>query len=107
MISLAGISMTELVEFKTTSQTIINIPERISTKYKDFGLFLLQDHDGSIVDAIRLDCACTYDINEEILLKWLRGKGRKPANWSTLIEVLRKIDLSTLAREIECAKNLH
>ena len=43
-------------------------------------------------------------INTEILQEWLAGKGKQPVSWTTLIEVLHDIELTTLAREIEAVK---
>ena len=43
-------------------------------------------------------------INTEILQEWLTGRGKQPVTWVTLVEVLRDIEFSTLADEIEAAK---
>ena len=43
-------------------------------------------------------------INIEILLEWLTEKGKQPVTWAALVEVLRDIELSTLAGEIEAVK---
>ena len=43
-------------------------------------------------------------INTEILQEWLTGRGKKPVTWTTLVEVLRDIELSTLAGDIEAVK---
>ena len=43
-------------------------------------------------------------INTEILQKWLTGSGKKPVSWATLVEVLRDIELSALAGDIETVK---
>ena len=43
-------------------------------------------------------------INTEILQEWLTGRGKKPVTWTTLVEVLRDIKLSTLAGDIEAVK---
>ena len=40
-------------------------------------------------------------INIEVLTQWLTGRGKQPVTWATLVEVLRDIELSTLAGEIE------
>ena len=34
---------------------------------------------------------------------WLRGRGRKPITWATLVEVLRNTRFYTLANEVEMA----
>ena len=43
-------------------------------------------------------------INTEILWEWIAGRGKKPVTWGTLIEVLRDIELCTLASEIAAVK---
>ena len=43
-------------------------------------------------------------INTEIIHEWLAENGKQPVNWKTLIEVLRDIELSALADEIEAVK---
>ena len=40
----------------------------------------------------------------KILQRWLEGMGKHPTTWATLIKVLRDVDLSQLANDIE--KNL-
>ena len=46
----------------------------------------------------------TEQINTEILQEWLTGRGRQPVTWTTLVEVLRDIELSILAGDIETVK---
>jgi len=36
----------------------------------------------------------------EVLQEWLKGRGRKPVNWSTLIAALNDSGLSELARDV-------
>ena len=43
-------------------------------------------------------------INMEIFQEWLIGRGKQPVTWATLVEVLRDIELSTLAGDIEAVK---
>ena len=43
-------------------------------------------------------------VNIAILQEWLTGRGKKPVTWTTLVEVLRDIELSTLAGDIEAVK---
>ena len=76
--------------------------ERIGAQYLTFGLQLLEDATGAITKAIEEECHHNaYKINLEILMKWIGGQGRRPLSWATLIKVLRDIQLSELAREIE------
>ena len=45
-------------------------------------------------------------INTEIVQEWLTGRGKQPMTWATLVEVLRGVELSTLAGDIEAVKCL-
>ena len=83
----------------------MNIPVEIAIKYVKFGTFLLDDRNGSRVKIMahkHLNDA--EEINTEILQEWLTGRGRQPVTWTTLAEVLRDIELSALAGEIEAVK---
>ena len=85
---------------------MLNIPVEIATKYSQFGTFLLDDKTGSRVRIIAHKHH--YDaeqINIEILQEWLTEKGKQPVNWRTLAEVLRDIELSAIADEIEVVKH--
>ena len=41
--------------------------------------------------------ACCIDMMKE----WLEGKGRQPANWATLLRVLKDAEFCVLAEEVE------
>ena len=85
---------------------MINIAEKISTKYHDFGLLLLDDRNGTRVCNMELKYNQDAErINKEILQEWATGRGKKPVSWETLTEVLRDIELCTLASEIEAVKS--
>jgi len=71
-------------------------------KYQDLGSQLLDDPTGVKVDSMEHKHGRdSLRINTAILKEWLRGQGRRPVSWRTLIEVLRDIELSTLAGVIE------
>ena len=36
-----------------------------------------------------------------VLIEWLEGKSRQPITWETLIEVLKEVDLSELAKSVQ------
>ena len=94
-------TLPQLINFETQSGSI-KITERIGISYGKLGPLLLRDDDGAVTQAIRdqyhHDAA---KINYEILQRWIQGKGRQPVQWSTLIDVLKKIELSVLAKKIE------
>ena len=76
--------------------------EHIGAHYNTLGPLLLEDMDGTITEAIEKQCHhVVYDINQNILQRWIQGKGMQPVQWSTLINVLKKIQLSELAKTME------
>ena len=94
----------ECTRFQGLRRTI-NIPQEIGRNYSQFGMFLLDDPNGTKVDNI--ECKHRGDperINTEILREWDTGREKKPVTWKTLIGVLRDIELGTLASEIEAIK---
>ena len=94
-------TLLELIDFKTSTDSI-NIIKYIGTHYDVLGTLLLQDNDGAVTQAIRDQYQRDADkINYEIMRQWIQGKGRQPVQWSTLIDVLKKIELSVLAKKIE------
>ena len=100
-----NVSWKELLDFNGGGRPI-NFPREIGTSFTQFGIHLLQDHHGSVVEAIITEHdKNTLKINTEILMEWIRGKGKKPASWRTLRRVLQKIELTVLADEIDTAKN--
>ena len=95
-------TLLQLTYFETRSGSI-RIMQQIGTSYRSLGLFLLEDANGAVTQAIR-DQYPHHDaatINYEILQRWIQGKGMQPVQWSTLIDVLKKIELSELAKQIE------
>ena len=89
-----------------SSHQCINIAARIGDKYWKFGIFLLDDKHGDVVDAIvhSMHQQDTEQINVKILQKWLNGMGQQPVTWETLVQVLKDIQLNELAKEIEFYK---
>ena len=65
-----------------------------------FGIILLNDEDGCLLDAIENDCLgkCEH-IVRKILFTWIQGTG-KPVTWNALIETLRHCSLNKLADQI-------
>ena len=99
-------TLVECIKFQGLER-MINIAEKISTKYHDFGLLLLDDHNGNRVRNMELKHREDPErINKEILREWVTGRGKQPVSWKTLIKVLRDIELCTLASEIEAVKKL-
>ena len=97
-------TMLELIRFRGRERRI-NIPQEISTKYTLFGILLLEDSTGTKVCNIEHKHGKDAEqINTEILEEWLKGRGKQPVSWRTLIEVLHDVKLSNLASDIEAVK---
>ena len=107
-------TLPELLKFKCTDGRVVNISVEIATKYVSFGTFLLDDTTGSRVKIMAHKHLNDAErINTEILQEWLTEKGKQTVHsirvvhvmtWTTLIEVLRDIELTALAGEIEAVK---
>ena len=86
-------SLPKLLHFK--------VPQKVGTRYSDFGIFLLNDDDGTQIQILENDCLAKCErIVRNILSDWLQGKG-KPVAWKELIETLRDCDLNELADTIQ------
>ena len=85
---------------KSIINNCINIPVRIGQKYWSFGILLLQDNTGNIVEALEHESQKNAEmINLKILQKWINGVGL-PVSWDVLIQVLHDIELHELADEM-------
>ena len=86
----------------TTSFGSVKIIERIGVKNRCLGILLLNDYTGAITSNIEAQYVPDQNrITEAILQRWLEGTGRTPQTWATLLTVLREMELSTLAEEID------
>ena len=98
-------TLIECIKFQGRERKI-KIPQEIGVKYRDFGLLLLEDHNGARIRALaHKHMNDSNEINIEIIEEWVAGKGKHPVTWKTLTQVLHDIELSTLAEEIEAVKN--
>ena len=81
----------------------LKILEQIGTNYKPFGILLLQDDTGAVVDQIaHKNHNVALQINIDILQKWRSGDtGVKPISWRTLVDCLKTTGMTTLAEDIE------
>ena len=97
-------TLLEMLRFNGRKR-VINIPQEIGTRYLEFGVFLLEDSNGARVRNLELKhLKNAREINIEIIQEWIAGKGKKPVTWGTFINVLRDIDFTHLADEIQDAK---
>ena len=88
-------------------QNIDNIFERISTNWEAVGTALLKDNTGDKMEIIDNDEKKTENKNRRVLRRWLKGEGRQPTTWSTLIDVLNEMNLKVLAEDIGIQVSSH
>jgi hypothetical protein len=82
----------------------VNLADKIGVSYFKFGVLLLEDDGDQIVAIEKEQMKKASDINLEILRLWLKGKGKQPVTWATLVTVLQDIGLDKLAKDIETVK---
>ena len=93
-----------LLEFplRDSDDENLNIISEIGNAYTMLGPLLLDDKHGTTTDAIEREFQKkAMDINNEILKRWVRGGGKSPVTWVTLVRVLKQVELKELARKIE------
>ena len=79
----------------------MNLAEVVGTKYTKLGLFLLKDETGTKVDALEREHLKNAEkINEVIFREWIKGGNLTPVTWETLLGVLEKIGLVSIAKDI-------
>lgn len=99
-------SMMELRQLKLPkvshdNEKSFDIAERVGLSYKKVGGELLEDSSGNKVEIIWTDnYQKVVDTNVAILKEWLKGSGKRPVNWRTLIQVLENHGQVELAQDI-------
>lgn len=78
----------------------LNVFEEIATSGNAFGTSLLEDGTGSKMSGIKHSAKNLEEINREIFQRWLKGEGKQPTTWNTLIKVLNEVHLHVLADKI-------
>ena len=80
---------------------LLDIPLKVGVKFFPFGVLLLNDEDGTLVEALEDECNGKRErIVRKILAEWVRGRGRA-LSWKTLSDTLRECSLSSLADDID------
>ena len=88
-------------------QKNLSIIQRTGTRYTKLAMYLLDDDNCDIVDSLKEKYrGDPEEIVTAVYKKWINGTGRKPVTWQTLLDVLREIELNSLAEEIETALKL-
>ena len=92
-------TLEHLIDFPLRPNGSLNIIKKIAMEVDDLGIFLL-DHD--VTQRIKIQFNNNLaSTTREVLYQWIQGKGKQPVTWRTFIQVLRKIELSVVANQIE------
>ena len=79
------------------------VVKRVAFKWEDLTILLELDEQGGRVEAIKRDFV-QHGVEKcclQALRLWLRGEGKKPISWATLLGVLRDIECSAVAKDIQ------
>ena len=103
MVELRQLKLPKIIHDDEKSSNF-DIAERIGLSYKKVGGELLEDSSGNRVEIIWTDnFHQVVDTNVDILKEWLKGSGKRPVTWRTLIQVLEKYGEVELAQDIRKA----
>ena len=101
-------TLMQLVYMVAPSGKRVRIIRNIAAKWEIVGIHFNFDPTGYTIDLINsrnsskpLLC-CT-----DMMRMWLRGNGRQPATWATLVNVLRNAEFNVLADEMEQLVSTH
>ena len=98
-------TLPQLLRFSVRGKRV-NIIAMIGTNYYDFGVNLLQDDTGAMMNAIIEQChEDVTKINRQVLCKWLEGGGKQPVSWATLATELHECGLVELAKNIRAERS--
>ena len=92
------------MDFEKRNGETVNVIDAIGGDYMNLGIFLLNDDTGAIMAGIKTKPRDTCaNIKRVIVSTWLRGEGKRPATWRTLIKILNVLKLRVLAQDISNA----
>ena len=95
-------TLLQLTLLKSPSGKKLEIIRNIAPDWRQFGIHFDFDTAGHTLGLIAskhrddpINC-CT-----EMMGMWLKGRGRQPATWATLIDLLKNAEMNSLAQELE------
>ena len=98
------LTLRHLGSLKTKSGERINIIQQVAPNWMEFATILDFDTNGNTMQVIAQRCRSDPEsCCREMMQTWLRGKGRQPATFELLMEILKECDLIVLAEQIEDA----
>ena len=100
--------LAELKLMKTKTGEKVEIIKALAPRWYDFGDYLDFDPTGEKLEQIKAESlhegptVCCRNMFQH----WLKGNGRQPATWETLIELLEDFEQPMLVQKIKDAKVL-
>ena len=95
-------TLQQLMLLRSPSGKRVKIIQAIAAGWRHLGISLYFDETGRTLDRIAHEhpfdpeACCTAMLRE-----WLEGRGRQPATWATLIDLLKDADMTSLAQQLE------
>lgn len=85
----------------------LKIIQKTSKHYANLTMFLLDDSNHDIVDSLNVKHhSDPVVIVTDVYKEWIAGTGKKQVTWQTLVDVLKDIELNSLAEDIETGLKL-
>ena len=78
---------------------VINVIKAVAPSWEKFALYLTMD--SNMIDIWKRDAYQVEDAAMKLFDHWLKGNGRQPISWKTLIQALHENDLSIIATKVE------
>ena len=95
-------TLRELLCFPIMPGRKVNLVEKIRPDYFMFEILLLEDDNGGQIAAFEKEqMKNAVDICRQIFMWWLKGKGKQPVTWSTLVTVLQEMDLLRVIADVK------
>ena len=95
--------LVQLKLMKTSTGEKVEVIKALAPNWYDFGDYLDFDPTGEKLDQIKAEGQEPTVCCRNMFQHWLKGNGRKPATWETLIELLEDFEQPMLVQRIKYA----
>lgn len=83
----------------------MKIRDGVAAKWQDLAAQL--KFESGVIEIIETKSkGCCEDAFDDLMRRWLRGAGKQPASWKTLLQALDAADFKTLASDVKKVLNL-
>lgn len=88
-----------------SGETSVKIRDAVAAKWE--GLAAQLKFKPGVIDIIERDHkGCSEDAFDDLMKRWLKGAGKQPPSWRTLLQALDAADFKTLASDVKKVLNL-